>query len=395
MKKSIILVVALLMLTLSASAQLSYPSVSKGLSFKSDDEKVSMKFSFRMQSLATFQNNMDGDDAEMKAMIRRMRLKSKGYIYDPKFEYKLEIALSNRDLGNGKDAEQVNNGAKTVLDAVLKYHLNKNNQLWFGQTKLPGNRERVVSSMALQLVDRSNVNSKFNIDRDFGVQYRAKKSIGEMPVSLAAAVTAGEGRNITVNNEKLGMAYTGRLEFYPVGKFTKKGDYFSADLKREEKPKLAVGATYCYNQNTTRSGGQLGKFVFVLDTNGISTGDYDFNDISTFFVDMIYKHNGLSVMAVYANKNLSKDKSGFTSGSGYNAQVGFLFDNNYEISGRYTSVDLAKGLGIITNTTEYAIGFSKYIVDHKLKFQSDVAYINSESATSGNYRIRFQVEVGI
>ena len=61
-----------------------------------------------------------------------------------------------------------------MLDAVVKYAFSKNQQIWFGQTKLPGNRERVISSMALQFVDRSNVNSKFNIDRDFGVQLQTQ-----------------------------------------------------------------------------------------------------------------------------------------------------------------------------------------------------------------------------
>ena len=38
----------------------------------------------------------------------------------------------------------------------------------FGQGKLPGNRERVISSGNLQLVDRSRLNSRYNIDRDVG-----------------------------------------------------------------------------------------------------------------------------------------------------------------------------------------------------------------------------------
>ena len=56
------------------------------------------------------------------------------------------------------------------MDAVLKNHINENWSLWFGQTKLPGNRERVYSSQELQFVDRSLVNARFNLDRDVGVQ---------------------------------------------------------------------------------------------------------------------------------------------------------------------------------------------------------------------------------
>ena len=395
MKKNIILLITLALFSINNYAQVSYPSVEKGISFKSEDEKVKMGFSFRVQSLATYQNDKDGNNPEMNAMIRRMRLKSKGYIYSPKFEYKLELALSNRDQGNKSNAVEGSEASNIVLDAVLKYHVDKNQQLWFGQTKLPGNRERVISSMALQFVDRSNVNSKFNIDRDFGVQYRLKQNIGEVPMTVAAAITTGEGRNITANNVETGMAYTGRVEVYPFGSFTKKGDYFSADLMREEKGKLAIGATYSYNQKTTRGRGQLGSFVFEKDSLGNPTSAYALNDMSTLFIDAVYKYNGLSIMGEYANRTLSKDISDFSSGTGYVGQIGYLFNNNYEVSGRYTSVDLAKGLAPTSNTTEYTLGLSKYIVGHKLKVQSDISYIDSESASVADYRIRFQVELGI
>ena len=382
-----------LVITLNVKAQFNYETVDKGLSFKSNDDRVKMKLSFRVQSLASFESDESGNNQEMKAVVRRMRLKSKGFIYSPKFEYKLELALSNRDQGITKDASRVSDGSKIVLDAVMKYNINKKHQIWFGQTKLPGNRERVISSMALQFVDRSNVNSKFNIDRDFGVQYRFKQKLASMPLTLAAAITTGEGRNITASNEENGLSYTGRFEFYPFGSFTSKGDYFSADLKRETKPKLAIGITSCYNENTNRSGGQLGNFVQLEDTLGNFNSQY--NNISTLFIDAIYKYNGWSLMGEYANKTLSKDISGFTSGSGYVGQIGYLFDNNYEVAARYTSVDLAKGLGAELNTTEYTLGLSKYIVGHKLKVQSDISYITKENVADSNYRIRFQVEFGI
>ena len=392
MLRRVVVLVMIISFSINAYSQVNYPSVEKGLSMSSQDKKVKMKLSFRSQNLASYQNNFDGSDEDMKAMVRRMRLKTNGYIFDPKFEYKLELALSNRDQGNSRDAAQVSNGSKIVLDAVLKYHFGKKQQIWFGQTKLPGNRERVVSSMALQFVDRSNVNSKFNIDRDFGVQYRYKLNAGEMPIMLAAAVTTGEGRNITANNPQAGLAYTGRLEFLPFGNFTKKGDYFSADLAREERQKLSVGVTYSLNQNTNRSGGQLGNFITMSDTNGTTNL---FNDITTVFIDAVYKYNGFSFAGEYALKDLSDDISGFTSGSGYVGQVGYLFDNNYEISSRYTSVDLADGLGATKNTTEYTLGFSRYIVGHKLKVQSDVSYFVIEGASSDEYRFRLQVEFGI
>jgi len=389
------LLVTITFFSLNSWAQVSYPSYKKGLVLQSEDKSTKMKLSFRIQSLATFEHTEGADESDLKGMIRRMRLKTNGFVFDPKFEYKLELALSNRDHGNSRDAAQVSQGSKTVLDAVVKYHLNKSNQIWFGQTKLPGNRERVISSGSLQFVDRSNVNSKFNIDRDFGVQFRSKNTIGDVPVTLAAAVTTGEGRNITVNNEKVGMAYTGRVEVYPFGKFTGKGDYFGADLKREEKAKLAVGATYCFNQNTTRSGGQLGSFVYELDTSGMATDQYAFNDIRTLFIDMMLKYQGWSLMAEYADKQLAQNTLSFTRGSGYVAQLGYLLKNNFEFSTRFTQIELAKGMADLVQTTEYTFGISRYIVGHKLKVQSDVAMISMDDGSPDTFRMRFQVELGL
>jgi hypothetical protein len=100
-------------------------------------------------------------------------------------------------------------------------------------------------------------------------------------------------------------------------------------------------------------------------------------------------------MGEYANKKLSEVIAGYTSGNGYVGQLGYLFDNNYEIAARYTSVDLAKGMDDKLKTTEYTLGLSKYIVGHKLKVQTDISYITKENIADSNYRIRFQVEFGI
>lgn len=80
-KKIYYLLITLALFSIDVNVQVSYPSVEKGLSFKSADDKVKMKLSFRIQSLASYQNNEDGSDSDMKAMVRRMRLKSSGYIY--------------------------------------------------------------------------------------------------------------------------------------------------------------------------------------------------------------------------------------------------------------------------------------------------------------------------
>ncbi len=78
----------------------------------------------------------------------------------------------------------------------------KNWELWAGQTKLPGNVERVVSSANLQFIDRSILNSRFNIDRDLGFQIRHKSAWGNNFITKEKfALSQGEGRNVTKGNQ--------------------------------------------------------------------------------------------------------------------------------------------------------------------------------------------------
>jgi hypothetical protein len=41
----------------------------------------------------------DGESAIVEGEIRRMRLKLDGFVYNPKFGYKVELGFSARDIG--------------------------------------------------------------------------------------------------------------------------------------------------------------------------------------------------------------------------------------------------------------------------------------------------------
>jgi hypothetical protein len=106
----------------------------------------------------------EGESGVVEGEIRRMRLKLDGFVYNPKFGYKVELGFSARDIGT----VVVGNSGNVILDGVFFYKPTSDFTIGFGQTKLPGN-QRVISSNSLELTDRSINNSKFNIDRDFGL----------------------------------------------------------------------------------------------------------------------------------------------------------------------------------------------------------------------------------
>ena len=349
------------------------------------DSSWSVKFAPRIQFRAMSQWDHDGDkfgDAEQNFLIRRARLKFDGFAFSPKLKYKIELGLSNRDISGASPFN--GNTPRYILDAVIMWNFYENFELWAGQTKLPGNVERVVSSANLQLIDRSQLNSRFNIDRDIGIQIRHHAMLSDtFMIREKFALSQGEGRNITTGNLG-GHQYTGRLELLPFGKFKSKGDYVQSDLKREPSPKLMLGITYDYNQNAVKTRSNQGSYMVT------STGFYE-TDITTLFVDAMFKFKGFSFMGEYANRDADApiatelngtpavDEDGNPTGdvvligSAFNLQAGYLFKNNYEIAGRFTSLDYDAITGA-SATEQYTLGVSKYIVGHKLKVQSDISY---------------------
>ena len=73
-------------------------------------------------------------------------------------------------------------------------------------------------------------------------------------------------------------------------------------MKREQKPKLAIGATYDYHDRAVKDRANQGSYM-SYDTN--DDGDIDgYFEIttSTIFVDMMFKYKGFSFMGEFANR---------------------------------------------------------------------------------------------
>lgn len=374
------------------------PAFGKGLfNLVGKDSSWTMKIGMRMQflSVTDWSENQAGGwaDPQSNFLIRRSRLKFDGYAFTPKLEYKIELGLSNRDMSGLSPFTR--NSPRFIMDAVVKWNFYENFVLWAGQTKLPGNIERVISSGNLQLVDRSLVNARFNIDRDIGFQLRHHTWLSDtFLMREIIAFSQGEGRNVTEGNLG-GHQYTARLELLPFGEFTKGGDYSGSDLQRETSPKLLLASTYDYNQDAVRTRSNMGSYMFTEE------GLYE-TSIKTLFVDAMFKYQGFSVMAEYASRSaddpIAKNADGSLTGDvvqvgdGINVQSGYLFKNNWEVSGRYTQINLDENITGRGQQTQYTLGLSKFIVGHKLKVQTDMSYMNTvNGADELMYRLQFDL----
>ncbi|MCG9792211.1 porin family protein [Flavobacterium algicola] len=369
-----------------------YYNSGKKLGFTAVDSLFQVNIGFRVQSRIGYGKD-EGQSGVAEGEIRRMRLKLDGFVVSPKFGYKVELGFSARDIGT----VAVGNSGNVILDGVFFYKPSSDLKFAFGQTKLPGNNQRVISSGSLELTDRSINNSKFNIDRDFGifVEY-AKTKKDKFYYGLKGAISKGEGRNWVKTSDD-GIALTGKVELFPLGAFTKNGSNFEADLMREKTPKLMLSGAFSQNNNALRSQGQLGSSL------------YESRTLKSVFADLVFKYNGWSASAAYMSRTtddaITRDAADASLtqavfvGHGFDGQVSYLFPSEYQIIGRYSTQKVNDQIRTISpNSDEYTVGVSKYIFGHKVKVQAEVSYdqiYNYGASVSDNLFARFQVEIGL
>ena len=371
----------------------------KGFGLVTQDSIFSLNFQFRMQNRATFVSKSESDfEAEQfEFRVRRLRLKFEGFVYNPKIAYYIQLSMSRGDMDwRGPDDNLINNSPNIVRDAVIYYTPTERIRFGFGQTKLPGNRQRVVSSGDQQFVDRSMVNATFNIDRDFGffAQYTGKY------INLKSALTSGDGRNAIPERSSpsnKGLAYTGRIEFLPFGKFTGNNDYIEGDLAREKAPKLSLATTYSFNDHAVRVAGQLGNDL------------YSARSIRTFEADMLFKYNGWAWYTEYmrrdADNPITTHPENNTQqryiyiGEGYLTQLSYLFDNNVELAGRVSRIAPLAAIADRENEVQQTeFGITKYLAGHRLKIQGNILHQTRQRGATYNgglWSALFQVEIGI
>lgn len=368
---------------------LPYYNFGRGLGMTSPDSLFQLNIRFRMQNRAEFAEDQEGESS-VGAYVRRLRLRFDGYVGSPQFLYAIQLSFAPDDVGEIQDGGNLN----VIRDAVVFY---RPNDLWtfsFGQTKLPGNRQRVNSSGALQLTDRSINNAKFNLDRDFGLQIHHLNELRDrFSYNLKLAVTTGNGRNTTVEGDQ-GLSYTGKVEFFPLGSFANSGSTFEGDIERESRPRVLLSAAYNYNDRALKSQGVLGRDLSEARSQ------------SAWLVDAMLKYEGFTAMMAYMSRNAqdpvvqASDTPEYVfTGQGTDYQASYLFPSNYEIIGRVSTQKVSRTIhAYAPDQDQYTLGITKYMWEHAFKFQAEASldrfrYLNGD--TGKGWNARFQIEMGI
>jgi hypothetical protein len=370
-------------------SNLPYYNFGKGVGLTSPDSLFQFNIRFRMQNRFSFIQN-DGKEAAIDGQIRRLRLRFDGFVGSPAFLYVLQLSFAPGDVGEIESGENLN----IIRDAVVYYRASPKWNFGFGQTKLPGNRQRVNSSGALQLSDRTISNSRFNIDRDFGFFINLINEYQyQFSWNIKSAITTGDGRNFTKSPDN-GLAYTSKIELLPFGRFTKDGVFFEGDIIREKKPKLMLSAAYHFNHKAKRQAGVLGDDLSQP------------KDLKSLLIDAIFKYNGFSFMSSYMSRDVTepvlKDATGTTyiyKGHGIDFQSSYFITKNWEIIGRVSKVTPSSEIkSAFPVHQQYTLGFTKYIWEHAFKIQLEanldrLSYF--DSSKKNNIYTRLQIEMGI
>lgn len=361
------------------------------------DSIFELNFRFRIQDRATFlsQSGSDLHVASAAWQVRRCRLKFEGFAITPRLKYQLQLGLSDFDQAIGDGT-----GDKSILmDAFIRYAVSPKVELGFGETKLPGDRQSIISSGYLEFPDRSIATNAFTLDHDFGFHVDWRIATGQQPLRFHGAVSQGEGRSSRSTDN--GLCYSGRLEWLPLGNFTDHSDYFEGDLAREPKPKLALAVAYSTDINAQRAFAQ----------RGLRFPDEATRTINTFFADVLYKHAGWS----WSNEFQQRQNDGdpvvqdtvtltevtVDAGWGATSQLGKMISKRTELSVRYSIFKPAESVEKNLPRREDAwLGWSYYVNGHRIKLQSALIYTWLDGVPDlvhqgDQWGLMFQVEFGI
>ena len=366
--------------------------IGKGITFQPRSKWYSMTLRFRMQNMVGLSFDRDFSLTQTEARVKRLRLRFDGYIYSPKLVYSIQLGFTPYDT-----KELPNGNTNIVRDAIVYYVPNAHWNIGFGQTKIKANRARVNSSSALQFVDRSIVNSEFNLDRDFGFFGEYNGRIGKrFRLSAKGSITLGEGRNWSTSSDG-GLAYTGRLELYPLGRFKSKGDVIEGDFEYEEQVRILLAGAYSYNSRAARLQGQ----------NGALMPDGEHRNLGAYFFDFILKYRGFAFYTDFMGRTcdtpLFDGNEGIFvyTGKGLNLQTSYLIKQKWEIALRNSTMfpdREVQSLAGYRRWNQTTIGVTRYLIGHSLKLQADASYNHQSGALNPNYNrweIRFQVELGL
>lgn len=344
----------------------------KGVTFSTQADDFAVLLRARAQLESSVADNDQDRGFELGASVRRMRILFGGHALDHMMTYYIQLGFSSRDLEEQKQVP--------LRDAFVTWHLHPSANLRVGQMKVPFDRQRLLSSSKLQLIERAQVVNELNLDRDIGVQLYGDIFGGW--ARYFGGVFNGDGRN--QRNTDAGLLYVGKLQLFVLGPFN---DGQESDLKREMRPRLALTGAAAFNQDARRTRGSQGEFLM----GGRA-------DMLAWTADVLFQYGGFSLSGEYLRRQIVDMDAAepmvlaqeLRPGHGYFGQVGYMFAQRWEVAGRVgTLAPLERSS--IERLTELAVGVNWLRIGHDLKVQAN--YTMSIGQDEREQRLRLQLQM--
>lgn len=352
----------------------------EGVTIVAADDRLLLNLRARFQARFT---HLERDEAGSATTfeIRRARLLLRGHALTPDLSYYIQLGFSNQDTEPDLRLP--------LRDAYATYSGLRDLNVRVGQQKVPFNPQRVTSSSALQLVDRSIVQNELNLDRDVGVQVFSQDLFGLGGVlGYALGVFGGDGRNRL--SDAGGLLFVARVQLTPFGRFD---DLVEADLARSPDPRLAIGAAVAHNSNTIRE----------RSTFGGTYASRERVDQLHLGTDLHFKWRGFSLRSEALLREADDDVLVGTVGGatvtdrtrsawGYFAQAGYLVTDEVEVVARWGELR-PLGRSAVQLQRETGGGVNWYVHGHDLKLQADYFYLWSARLADGDHQARVQLQL--
>jgi phosphate-selective porin OprO and OprP len=356
----------------------------EGLGLRTIDGAFSMQLRARAQVRATVVVPEDDvEEASADFMIRRARLGLDASGWHGLVKVRVQLAFAPLD--------QDPNAPSPLRDAFVTFAPLRDLVVRAGQMKVPFGRQRVVSSGALQMVDRSIVTGELNLDRDVGMQIFSDDLLGlDGWLGYALGVFGGDGRNRVSGG--YGLLYAARLALRPAGG-ARGDDLDEVDFERSERAKLTLAGSAAFNHDTDRQRSTIGP---VFEHGPWADYWHAGGDVS-------FKWRGLSMTgeaflrrALEERRTLVVDGEEITdetrSGFGGFFQVGQLLGEHVELSARVGTLRPLGDAGGMQRENELGGALSYYVLRHTLKVQADAFYLFDQWG-DGRVQARLQLQV--
>jgi phosphate-selective porin OprO and OprP len=354
----------------------------RGVTVRSADGEASLTIRARAQLRGSYLDVAGTRQSQFDAMLRRMRVVFTGDAMGPRLTYYVQLGFANLDMEPDLRVP--------LRDAYVTWAPARDAHLRVGQMKVPFGRQRVVSSSALQMVDRSISVAELNLDRDVGLRLFSDDLFGlNNRLGYSLGIFGGDGRNRT--GRAAGLLYVARAFVQPLGVFD---DEQEADLDRTPSPRVRVGGGVAYNQNTNRP----------RSTTGLPypTGTFDYTHLG---LDAAAKHRGLSLSGELLYRRADRDRLealsdgtpvtlASRSGWGGYIQAGRMVSERVEVTGCYGRILPRRGTDpSLVPASELGGGVSFYPRRQDLKLQADYFHLGAEDDEPDGRQLRIQLQV--